>query len=216
MTKAAIKNPNATDATDAFEAARQQHEAQRAEERNQIITGKAANKRNVPLEHWAAQEFERAIEEPTTDKEIVSALAMLAAAFYEPMDGYDDAEGNHINNAHHYQQKMMLDNIVSNAVYMLEGALKRRNDLDKKLEEIARMGDESTAPINTINNTIEMLERMETQQIPNLISYVQIVKAAYYGCRGEQWKPYAKRGNTESDQGRKAAMARLEAYRNRK
>lgn len=216
MTKAAIKNPNATDATDAFETARQQHEAQRAEERNQIITGKAANKRNVPLEHWAAQEFERAIEEPTTHQELVSAIAMLASAFYEPMDGYDDAEGNHINNAHHYQQKMMLDNIVSNAVYMLEGALKRRNDLDKKLDEIAEMGNESTAPINTINNTIEMLERMETQQIPNLISYVQIVKAAYYGCRGEQWKPYAKRGNTESDQGRKAAMARLEAYRNRK
>ena len=216
MTNAMIKNPNATQATDVFEEARQQHAEKVAAERNAIITGTAANKRNVPLEHSAAEEYQRCIDKATTDHELVAAIATLASAFYEPMDGYTDADGNHINNAHHYQQKLMLDNIVSNAVYMLDGALKRRNDLDKKLEEIARMGDESTAPINTINNTIDMLERMETQQIPNLIAYVQTVKAAYYGCRGEQWKPYAKRGDSADTQDKRAAMARLEAYRNRK
>jgi len=208
-----IKNPNATQATDVFEAARKKHAEQVAAERNAIITGTAANKRNAPLEAWASEEFDRCIEEPTTDRELVSAIATLASAFYETMDGYDDADGNHINNAHHYQQKMMLDNIVSNAVYMLEGALKRRDTLDETLKKIESLGENSTAPINTIDNTIDMLKRMEKQQIPNLIAYVQTVKAAYYGCRGEHWKPYVKNGADAKSQDRKAALAKIAEYR---
>lgn len=208
MTKVA----NSTTATDAFEAARAEHERKLFEERREIAQGTAANKRRVDLEEVAADHYQHLCDEAISDTDLTRAIATIAGAFYEPMDGYDDAEGNHIANAHHYQQKMALDNIVSNAMYMLKGALERRDALDKKLEALASE-EESTGPVNTINNTLDMLERMEMQQIPNLVSYVQVVKAAYYGCRGEQWKPYVKQGATATTQDMKAARARLAEFR---
>jgi len=159
-----------------------------------------------------ATDFYDTIIDEKRDPDLSHAIASIAAFFYAPGNPLSDDEDSGFYNDLRFQQKGMLGNMVQNANWMLENALRHRTELFTKMDEIEATFDHSEIAIRNLNRVCDQIERCQQSQIPACRDWFMMAEAAYRAILGEAWKPFAKRGASpkqHSEDGRKARIARL-------
>ena len=167
--------------------------------------------RNIEAERRAALAMEN--RDPVTPEEITDAIATLARAMHSHCEPYT-ANGIEITNGMQFQQRMVVDNIVSNAAWLMKSATERLDEQYRKLDEAEAQFKGSDNEIFQINITLEQIERLNHDIIPTLGEYLPICRAAYRGIMGEDWKPKAKQGKAPKDQAIAALRERIAKARN--
>jgi len=173
-----------------------------------------ARKRRVDLEELAADLYQEKKDRGVDPEDLIDAMATIAAAFYSPTAvGAKDYSGETMDNDLQFQQRMALGNVVGNANWMAESAVKFLRDNDNRLAKQERYFDGSDNAIDQIIQTQDRIEVAKTLQVPHCAEYLQIVAAAYRGVIGESWKPRAKQGAGEREQRLAALKERTQRLR---
>lgn len=189
-----------------------QHNASREEDAlaaktREIMT--LARERRVDLEELAADQYQEKKERGVDPEDIIDAMTTLAAAFYSPSTSCrEDANGDVPENDLEFQQRMMLGNVVGNANWMLESAVKFLNDNHKNLERKEDRFDGSDNAIEEIIKVQDRIEVAQTLQVPHCSEYLPITAAAYRAVIGEAWQKRAAQGKGEKEQKLAALKAR--------
>lgn len=161
---------------------------------------KMARTRRVDLEELAADQYEEKKERGVDPEDIIDAMTTIAAAFYSPSSGHENIYGDVPDNDLEFQQRMALGNVVGNANWLLESAVKFLRDNHKNLERKDKNFDGSDNAIEQMTRLQDRIEVAQTLQVPHCSEYLPIVAAAYRGVLGEAWQPRAPKGRDERDQ----------------
>lgn len=172
-----------------------------------------ARTRKVDFEELAADQYQDKKERGIDPEDIIDAMTTLAAAFYSPTAGYEERGGRVLDNDLDFQQRMLLGNVVGNASWMLEAAVKFLHNSHRSLDRKERVFDGSDNAINEIVSIQDRIEVAQTLQIPHLSEYLPLVAAAYRGVTGETWKPRASQGKDEREQKLAALKERTKQLR---
>lgn len=172
------------------------------------------NRRRVDLEQLAADEYMKHKDNGVSDRLLTRALAVVAAAFYEAGNTYEDRDGVVMTyNDLDFQQKSALGNLCNNAKWLMDSAAQRITQLYTELDQLEATFDGSDNATFAINRVLDQIDRCKDVQIPTLRKYSPITKAVYLAVRGEQWTPPTKKGPSARDQSREATLARLRRAR---
>lgn len=171
-------------------------------------------RRRVDLEQLAADEYQKHKDNGVSDRLLTRALAVVAAAFYEAGNTYEDRDGVVMTyNDLDFQQKSALGNLCNNAKWLMDSAAQRITQLYTELDQLEATFDGSDNATFAINRVLDQIDRCKDVQIPTLRKYTPITKAVYMAIRGEQWTPPAKKGPSARDQSREATLERLRRAR---
>lgn len=170
--------------------------------------------RKVEAGRVAADHYQAKKEAGVSPDDLAEAVATIAAAFYAPGDHYQDQEGEYqVYNDLDFQQRSALGNIVSNAVWMLNSAAERLTKLYTELDTAEATFKGSDGEIYEMNRILDQIDRAKMTQVPNCAEYIGIVKGAYLGVRGEDWKPFVKKGKDPKAQSKEAVLERIKKAR---
>lgn len=170
--------------------------------------------RRIDLERIAADTYQKRCETGVSEELLAKAIATIAAAFYEMGAPYEDDDGvSRTYNDLDFQQKSVLGNICNNSNWMMQSAAERITKLFTELDQLEATFTGADTEVYQMNRVVEQIERLKGVQIPTLRKYSPIAKAAYFGVRGEQWKPYAKGRTTPADQNKRAVLERIRKLR---
>jgi hypothetical protein len=171
-------------------------------------------KRRIDLEQLAADEYQKHKDNGVSDRLLVRAMAVIAAAFYEPGNPYEDRDGvTHVYNDLDFQQKSALGNMCNNARWLMDSAAQRVTELYTQLDQQEAVFDGSDNAIYAINRTLDQIDRCTNTQIPTLRKYGPVTRAAYYAIRGEHWTPPVKKGQSAAELNKSATLERLRRAR---
>ena len=170
--------------------------------------------RRVDLERIAADTYQKRCETGVSEELLAKAIATVAAAFYEMGTPYEDRDGvTQTYNDLDFQQKSALSNICNNSNWMMSSSAERITKLFTEMDQLEATFTGSDNEIFQMNRCAENIERLKGVQIPTLRKYGAITKAAFFGIRGEQWKPYAKSKTSPQEQGKQALLERVRRLR---
>lgn len=140
------------------------------------------------------------------------AIATLAVIFYNP--SFSSSDENKIYNDLAFQQRGMLSNMVSNADWMLQNALKYQTDLFTKLDQLeATYTPGNEVDDRNMSRMLDQIERARFTQIPACEDWFASMKAAYAAIVGQEWKPIARKGALPEKQTQDAIRSRIASLR---
>lgn len=170
--------------------------------------------RRLNVEVTAADAYQRHCDKGVSPEELAEAVAIIAASFYESGASHEDHNGLvTTTNDLEFQQKSALGNLCNNSNWMMDGAADRITKLFTQMDQLEATFRGSDNEVYSLNRVATDIERLKGVQIPTLREYGAIIKAAYLGIRGEQWKPYVKSGISPKAQSKNAILERVRKLR---
>tara|TARA_R110001632_G_scaffold133326_1_gene247851 strand:- start:216 stop:881 length:666 start_codon:yes stop_codon:yes gene_type:complete len=170
--------------------------------------------RRLNVEVTAADAYQRHCDKGVSPDELAEAIAIIAASFYEAGTSHEDHNGLvTTTNDLDFQQKSALGNLCNNSNWMMDGAADRITKLFTQMDQLEATFRGSDNEVYSLNRVATDIERLKGVQIPTLREYGAIIKAAYLGIRGEQWRPYVKAGTSPKVQSKNALLERVRKLR---